>query len=442
MNFRTALKAFWGALHTRNYNAASASPRLPAWATMPSPASATLAAAPLISSRAAFAVSNIPYAASVVSVWCDNCITDAPAVQITPRDRATEQAFQIFLASILHSLRLMERSRFVTGEGLGLLRHGRAGEVRLQVLNPECLDRSKNGDLADGSRIINGVHHDAQDEIVGYWLSDNQPDLPFAVVDPSRFFPVEDVLHLIDRKIPGQTRGISELTPALARLNELEKLIGALEARASTAALFGGFITDATGTGVSDADTTRAPEADLSLEPGALRILPMGTSVSFADVPDAGDAIGLVKLLQRDVAAAVGVPHILAAADLGDVNYSSGKTGIEQFRRRLNSYRAGTLVPQVLEKIYRRWSLLRVLTGQPASMGSITFVWPAFPSLDPKKEMEADALAIATGVKSRAQVVAEKGRDVQDVDQEIAADKFEPKATPKAGQTSEKENAD
>jgi capsid protein len=43
--------------------------------------------------------------------------------------------------------------------------------------------------------------------------------------------------------------------------------------------------------------------------------------------------------------------------------------------------------------------------------------------LDPLKDTEADAEAIAAGLKSRRQALAERGLNIEVVDAEIAADK-------------------
>ena len=42
--------------------------------------------------------------------------------------------------------------------------------------------------------------------------------------------------------------------------------------------------------------------------------------------------------------------------------------------------------------------------------------------VDPLKDAQADALAVESGFRSRAEVIAERGRDAEEVDAEIAAD--------------------
>lgn len=427
-------------LHKRSgYAAASASPRWPASASMPAPASQTHADAFWTGSRATHVVANDPLASSLIRAWCDSILPDQPAVQLTPRNRGNEQEAQLFYASILATLRLMVSTERRTGEAFARMRATRDGRLIIDVLNSEQCDRSKNADLENGGRIVQGIQENANGDIVGRWFFEDTPDQAFSILRPSRFVPAEDVIHYFEQKYPGQRRGISAFAPVLPRLHEHSKLIDALGARANTSALFGGFITDASGTGFGDAEV-KAPEADLTMEPGGLRVLPVGTDIRFPTMPDAGDAINLLKAMEREICAGVGIPYELATGDLSGTNYSSGKLGLEAFKRSVKAHRATLLIPTVLEPIYRRWSLLRLLTGQSASNGSISFLFPEFASLDPKKEAEADVIMINAGIKSRAQVVAEKGRDIADVDAEIAADTFVPRATPQAGQDQENEN--
>ncbi len=63
---------------------------------------------------------------------------------------------------------------------------------------------------------------------------------------------------------------------------------------------------------------------------------------------------------------------------------------------------------------------------------------PKFDYVDPKKDVEAEILAIDAGLKSRTQAISERGYDAENIDAEIAADKeradalglcFEPRRT-------------
>lgn len=406
---------------------------------MAAPAAQTHAAAHMAGSRANFAVGSTPMAASLADVYVDAIFPDAPSVKLTNNSRDVEQSFGLWLASNTAALRTLVRSQFVNGEGLARMRADRQGNLRLQVLNNEQLDRSISRELGSGGRIVAGVELDALDNVVAYWILPDALDQSFAMVGPAHRIHADDVLHFFEPKVAGQRRGISALTPVLTRIHELEKLQDALLARANTAALFGGFITDLSGTAFGDA-AAAPPTADLSLEPGALRILPAGTDIRFPAMPDNADAPGLLKAMQRDICSGVGIPYALATGDLSDSNYSSSKLGLEAFKRRIKALRASLLIPLVIEPLYRRWALLRLLTGQPASTDNATFLFPEWASIEPLKEAQADVVLLNAGLRSRAEIISARGRDIQDVDAEIAADTFVSKAHP-SPTSQENENA-
>ena len=52
---------------------------------------------------------------------------------------------------------------------------------------------------------------------------------------------------------------------------------------------------------------------------------------------------------------------------------------------------------------------------------------------DPMKDVQADAIAMQNRLISRRQVIAESGRDIEDVDAEIDADPHHPKPPPQGG---------
>ena len=431
------------------YSAGSGSGRWSAGTYLSAPVAQTHAAAGIVGRRSAGAVGNIPLAASLTETQTNSCIPDMPSVRSGYPNASTAAALQVDFQAFapLEFLRNMERSRFVNGEAVALMRTDRRGRLRLQQLPPEQLDRTVNRELPDGGRIIAGVETDATDAIVAYHILHDAPDLAFAMIGPAQRVPADDVIHVFEAKFPGQRRGISELTPVLAPLHELEKFQDALIARAGTAALFGGFVVDPNGSAFGDA--SKPPDSELSLEPGAMRILPPGADIRFPNMPDNADAPALLRYRQRDICSGVGIPYELATGDLSATNYSSAKLGLEAYKRRIKALRASLLVPKMFEPIYRRWVLLEILSGRlhapdffrdPEPYFRVSFLFPEWAALDPLKDTQADVLALSAGLRSRAEIIAARGRDVQDVDREIAADTFRPVA-PLTALTQETQNA-
>jgi capsid protein len=146
-----------------------------------------------------------------------------------------------------------------------------------------------------------------------------------------------------------------------------------------------------------------------------------------------------MRQVLRQIGAGTGIPYELLSGDLSQVNYSSAKAGFSLFYRRCKAIRASLLQARCLDLLWQRVVVLEVLAGRLQAPGSdledffaVNWGWPAWPSLDPLKESESDIALVNAGIKSRQQVIEEGGRDVEDVDAEIAADSFVPRTTASA----------
>jgi lambda family phage portal protein len=435
------------------FTGASGSPR---WSPPPQmmtmPQRQVLADAARLAARANYRVANGASAEAIAAVWSTNLVGDGPSARSQHPNRAMrrglEAAWRRFYArcdvdgfDLGGLMGRGVRSLVVAGEAVVLMQTTPRGELRLKLLSPEQLDRSRNEDTADGGRTDQGIKRNAFGEVTGYYLFAEHPASLASLTLPSVFVPADDVLHIFDPRWAGQTRGISWLTPVMALLHQLDRLIDALVERAQTCAMFSGWITDATGQGGGFTDSKIEP-SELSMEPGVMRILPPGTSVTFPDLPGSEGMQDLMRQVLRQIGSGVGIPYELLSGDLSQTNYSSAKLGLGEFYRRCRAIRASLLQARCLDLIWQRVVTLEILSGRlqapdferdAESFFAVNWGWPAWPSLDPLKEVNADVAAINAGIKSRQQVVEEGGRDVEDVDSEIAADNFIPRTNATAG---------
>jgi lambda family phage portal protein len=243
----------------------------------------------------------------------------------------------------------------------------------------------------------------------------------------------DELLHVFDPKFPGAVRGLSWLTPIATRLLELDRLEDALLARANVSAFWCGFIKDLDNTGGFSPTTTAASgQPEFAMEPGTMRVLPPGVDVTLpANISDMNAAGDFLKHVLRSIAAGGGVPPSLLTGDLSDVNYSSARMGLEQFKRAVARVQQSMMVAQLLQPAWERFVLVKILFGRlaardfendPVPYNTVEFRWPGWPSLDPAKDAVADQTNLATNLKSRAEIIAQRGRDIEDVDREIEAD--------------------
>lgn len=429
----------------RNFESAGSGSRWPVTVGLPSPARQVLAAAPLTRSRASWLIANTGISESIVSTWAVHLCGDVgPTARSGHPNKAMARAldgawldaydrFGIDGSDLTSILMQLCRSLVGGGEAVSRFITTDRGEVRVQVLLPEQLDASVNKELDGGNIVVAGVEFDQVGRIVAYHIRPN-PDLGYIATQATRV-DAADVVHLFEKRWPGQTRGISWLAPVATSIVELDALQDAALTKAKSSALLCGLVKSLDGSGTMAADM----QALQPMEPGALVELPVGTDVSFTPTSDFASLEGFIRHMQRVIAAGVGLPYELLAGDLSQVNYSSAKLGLEGFKRRVKGIRASILVSGFLRPLWQRFVTLEVLSGRlnapsfmrdPSPFFDVNFLFPEWAALDPYKEAQADTILLAAGIRSRAEIIAGRGRDPQAVDDEIAADNFLPAGKP------------
>lgn len=307
--------------------------------------------------------------------------------------------------------------------------------LRIRLIDPEMIDVAHTTELGGGARVVGGIEFDAEGTRTAYHVLRRRPTDLFAGFGAPVRIPAADMAHLFHPLAPGQVRGIPWTANALLRLNEIDQMEDAQLVRQKVAAMFAGFLVDNAASaagGVPYEGTQVGSIMTSGLEPGTLKILPAGMDIKFATPAEATEGIPFMKVQLRAVAAGLGVPDYLLSGDLTGVNYSSIRAGLVEFRRRVEALQYHVVVHQLLRPIWQRFILTGVLSGRieahdfesrPEDYLDAEWYPPAADWVDPLKDAQAEATAIAAGLKSRRQAVAERGYDVEQLDAEIAADR-------------------
>ena len=339
--------------------------------------------------------------------------------------------------------------RFVLLPGAkGGRRYSRGDEVvplKLQVMEPDHLDDSYSAPLSNGRYVRMGIEFNRRGQRVAYHLFKEHPGEAFLSDGRSRYerirVPASQILHIGKVERPGQIRFVPWLASVIVHLHELDQYMDAELVRKKTAAMFGGFITEPP---ASDIEAYRflGPEdeeaqADVSekviaLEPGQFPILPPGMDVKFSEPSDVGSNFEKFLIAaHRQVARAMGITYAQLTGDLTKVNFSSIRAGLIEFRRQCLQTLQQVLVHQFCRPVIRKWLDIAVLSGaveipdymerrryyQRVSWHHAGFEW-----VDPVRDITAARLAVRNGFKTRAQVVAELGGDIEALDREQAQD--------------------
>ncbi len=296
------------------------------------------------------------------------------------------------------------------------------------MLEGDFIDSSKNLELAGGRRIVQGVEFDAIGRRVAYWMWTRHPgERMFSTAAlASVRVPAEQVLHVYDVDRPGQVRGVTEFVATLMKMYDLDNYDEADLVRKQMEACIAMIVTQAEGVeGPTMGDVKRNPQTGAVIEemsPGMVPYLRPGEQVQFNNPPASGNFSADLAARLRSIAAGLGVTYEQLTGDLSQVNYSSLRHGLLEFRAWVEYVRWQVLIPQLCGPVWRRFIDRAYLAGLISAVDySVEWSCPPFQMVDPYKDGMAAELAVRTGALTWAQMVAERGYDPDDQLDEIAA---------------------
>jgi len=340
---------------------------------------------------------------------------------------------------------LVSQALIESGEALVRIRpqpvkSGLSVPLQLQVLEGDHLDENYSATLSNGNSIRMGIEFDGDGKRAAYHLWPEHPgeSYGFSKSMTRVRVPAKEICHIYRPTRPGQIRGTSWLASVIVKLHEFDQYDDAELVRKKGAAMFGGFITEPPGSTENTLSFGNPEETDSSnrdivpLEPGLFQKLPPGMSVTFSQPADVGGNYERwVKQQLRSIARGIGTTYEKITGDLTEVNYSSIRAGLLAFQRFCKQIQLQTLAFQLCRPIAHSFLDMAVLSGALAisdyarnkrAYRRIKWRPDSFPWVDPVKDQTADQSAVRNGFKSRAQVVAERGGDIEELDAEIERD--------------------
>lgn len=441
MNIRKRFRSAWQVLKGKAsvYDSAGSGRRLQRWTTSQgSMNSMLLGDLETLQNRSRDVVRNNPYAANILDVLTANAVGTGikPQSLSTQKDAVdalwlewTDEADWDGQHDFYGLQSLILRSVVETGEcfvRFKINRKNKTVPLQLQVLESEFLDNTTTW-LPNGNRIVGGVELDSQGRRLAYHLYKHYPgDEGFEAQEKVRI-GTKDLLHVFKPLRPGQVRGEPWLARVLLKLHELDQYDDAELVRKKTSAMFAGFITrlDPELSMVGEGEANEQGQAFAGLEPGTMQFLEPGEDVKFSAPSDVGGTYeAFMRQQLRSIAVGMGITYEQLTGDLSSVNYSSMRAGLVEFRRRIGMVQHHLLVYQLCRPVWNRWFELAQLTNKLPFEATPDVKWipQGFEWVDPLKDLNSQILAIQNGLKSRAEVVSELGYDVEEIDQEIAAD--------------------
>jgi lambda family phage portal protein len=342
---------------------------------------------------------------------------------------------------------LVARELIESGEVFGRFRSRRKSDglsvpLQLQLLEPDHLDESHTTKHENGNEIRMGIEFNKMGRRVAYHFFREHPgeinQLGVNSLDRVRV-PASQVIHTYRPLRAGQKRGRPWLASVIVPIYELHQYDDAELVRKKVAAMFGGFITvpleDETSSTKALGEESEEDFASkvVAMEPGTFPVLPRGGDVKFAEPADVGgNYAAFTKRQDRRVARGFGgLTYEKYTGDLEGVNYSSIRAGNLEYQRFCKMIIQNVLAFQFCRPVAINWLNQAVLSGalripdytdNPRKYHRIAWCHDGWPWVDPEKEEIAARKSVRSGFRSRAEIIAENGRDVEQVDSEIAQD--------------------
>lgn len=422
----------WLSGGTRSFDGASAGRRGRAFGRMPSQPKAQLASRFELAARARYIVSNNAVAAAAVDAWVSALVgtgikpqSSHKSVRLRGRvnlswEGWTDRADADQLSDLYGLQTIMAKRTVVDGEAFALFIN-EGSELTVRLLDPEQIASDVTRDLPEGGRIVSGIEFDARGRRVAYHVRRETTTTTFQYkVDR---IPATDICHMFRVDTPSQVRGVSWFAPVLSRIAHLDAWIDASLTKQAAAAMLVGVVTPG-----ENADGWEGEELGESLEPGTIKKAPVGSDgITFSNPPTVGmDAIEFARIIEREIAAGIGLPAWQVSQDLSQANYGSQRGGLIEFRRRVEQLQYGMVVFMFLRPLWNRWINTEIMAGRlkgdAAELRGAKWIVPKTAWIDPLKDAQAEQIAIAGGTMSRREAVAARGIDIEALDEEIAAD--------------------
>ncbi len=435
----------------RGYEGAKTGRRIDDWLTSGNSANAEIGSAGnRLRERSRDLVRNNPYGSKAAEVFVGNAIgTGITAQAITSSERLNKQIMAAWNEwcqtcdadgdlDFNGIQALAARAMFESGECFIVFRDrgsndGSRVPFQLQLLEADFLDTNKSTVGENGNIIRQGIELDKQNRRVAYWMWPNHPGE--MVIGGARFqsvrVPADTVVHVFRKLRPGQLRGVTAYAPSIVRMRDLDGYDDAELWRKKIEACFAAFVVQNNGsdgpivgntvTKSSGTGTASEPQRVEQFRPGMIEYLHPGEDIKFGNPTSDGNYEAYERVQLHAIAAGLGITYEQLTGDLSQVNYSSLRAGLLEFRSLIEMLRFHVFIPKVCAPVWRRFIERAFIAGEISKIDySVSWTPPKFEMIDPLKDAQADTLMMRNGTLTLKEAIARQGFDPEKQIQEIA----------------------
>lgn len=335
------------------------------------------------------------------------------------------------------------------GESFARLRSRRLSDglpvpLQIQLLPTEQVPLDYNLPYGTNS-VVQGIERDILGRRAAYWCYSQHPSdylaMPsYADMTPRRVLAA-DMVHLYNVTRIGQLRGIPWLAAAITTLHQVHQYVDAELLRKQMVSSIVGFVRKAV-TAEMDAeelakawgevlDTVGGELPAVSMEPGTMQYLDVGEDVEFNNPQDtAGNFDPFLTRNYQAVSASIGALYEEVTGDWKNSNDRTFRAQFNTWKRQVQQWQYNLVCHQFNHPIAMRFISYAVASGAlrvPKSVADkdlrrIDWRPHRWDYLNPKQDIEAQEKEIDAGLTSRQATVAERGDDIEIIDQQRADD--------------------
>ncbi len=320
---------------------------------------------------------------------------------------------------------LMVRSMAEGGDCVGRHLVTRLEEIRgvvpfrLQVLEGDLIDTTRDSRIIRGGtdeRTRLGVALGEWNERQGLYLHPQHPgDQDVVKIESSKLVDWSELCYLYRPLRAGQLRGIPVFAPVLLPGRDVGDLMEAVIVQQKTQASFAGFLKRQSG-GMNPLAAKEDPKSSqriTEIRPGQIQDIG-DADIVFANPSSTSQFEQAAMMALMAMAAGAGITYDQLTGDLRQANYSSLRAGKIEFRRLIEQLQWHVIVPMLCRPVDRKFEQMAVMSGilrRRADGYRVKHVMPAIEPIDPKKDLEADILAVRAGRMSPQEFISGWGRD-------------------------------
>lgn len=301
--------------------------------------------------------------------------------------------------------------------------------IQFQLLEIDWLDTMRQVGQG-GNVVIGGKEYDPLGRCVAYWLWTQHPGdvgLLRARGLQSQRVPAENIIHLYAPTRPGQGNGFPRLSTVIPRTRDLQLLEDAelarknLEGRLSVLASGDPTLMGPASPGeMADAATGNLGQ----IAGGGITRVPNGLNLTVVEPHAAPGFVDYCKYNIHLICAGGGFTYEQATGDMREVNFSSARVRMLDFRREIEQLQWLTVIPRLCDRMCEEFARAAQLAGLiPGELDyTVEHSTPKWDHVNPIQDVQADLAEIAGGLSSYSEKLRRRGYDPEVVTKELADD--------------------